>query len=115
MDESGENWKSFGATQQIVIDPPSFTWDARVRMALLLDVRVWHAYLNGGGILTARVFGLLKVMEMEGSPVLAQSQLMRFAAESIWCPSVLLPGAGVSWEGGFRNYERVAAADYNFP
>ena len=88
MSETGEQWKPFTSTQRVVTGRPGFVWDARVH----------DAYVAGGGILTAKLFGVLTVMEQSATPELAQGELMRFFAEAAWYPTVLLPGQGVVWE-----------------
>ncbi len=98
MSETGEQWKPFTSTQRVVTGRPGFVWNARVRMAPGMTVRVHDAYVAGGGILTAKLFGLLTVMEQPGTPELAQGELMRFFAEAAWYPTVLLPSQGVVWE-----------------
>ena len=98
MSETGEQWKPFTSAQRVVTCRPGFVWDARVHMAPGMTVRVHDAYVAGGGILTAKLFGLLTVMEQPGTPELAQGELMRFFAEAAWYPTVLLPSQGVVWE-----------------
>ena len=98
MSETGEQWKPFTSIQRVVTGRPGFVWDARVRMAPAMTVRVHDAYVAGEGILTAKLFGLLTVMEQPGTPELAQGELMRFFAEAAWYPTVLLPTQGVVWE-----------------
>ncbi len=58
---------------------------------------VHDAYVNGRAVLTARLFGLIKVMESPDSPELT-GELLRFLAEGPWYPTALLPGPHVSWE-----------------
>ncbi len=91
MSETGEQWKPFTSTQRVIAGRPGFVWDARVRMAPAMTVRVHDAYVAGEGVLTAKLFGLLTVMEQPGTPELAQGELMRFFAEAAWYPTVLLP------------------------
>ena len=98
MSETGEQWKPFKSTQRVITGHPGFVWDARVCMAPTMTVRVQDAYIAGEGILIAKLFGLLTVMEQPGTPELAHGELMRFFAEAAWYPTVLLPGQGVVWE-----------------
>jgi hypothetical protein len=98
MSETGEQWKPFKSTQRVIIQRPGFIWDARIRMAPAMNVFVHDAYVAGEGVLTAKLFGLLTVMEQPSTPELAQGELMRFFAEGAWYPTALLPSQGVVWE-----------------
>ncbi len=98
MSETEEQWKPFKSTQRVFTYPPGFVWDARIRMVPLLNIFIHDAYIAGEGVLTAKLFGFLTVMEQPGTPELAQGELMRYLAESPWYPTALLPGYGVIWE-----------------
>jgi hypothetical protein len=98
MSEAGEQWAPFTSTQRVVTRRPGFVWDARVRMAPGVTVHVHDAYVAGEGLLTAKLFGLLTVMNQSPTPELAQGELIRFLAEAPWYPTVLLPSQGVTWE-----------------
>lgn len=98
MSETGEQWKPFKSTQRVITKRPGFVWDARIRMAPAMTVFVHDAYASGEGVLTAKLFSLLTVMEQSSSPELAQGELMRFFAEGVWYPTALLPSQGVVWE-----------------
>ncbi|MCK4506030.1 MAG: hypothetical protein KAW14_10455 [Candidatus Aegiribacteria sp.] len=98
MSETGEQWKPFKSTQRVITRRPSFVWDAHIRMAPAISVFVLDAYIAGEGLLTAKLFGFLTVMEQPDTPELAQGELMRFFAEGTWYPTALLPGQGVVWE-----------------
>ncbi len=98
MSETEEQWKPFKSTQRVIIRRPGFVWDARIRMAPGINAFVHDAYIAGRGVLTAKLFGLLTVMEQPGTPELAQGELIRFFAEGVWYPTALLPGQGVVWE-----------------
>lgn len=98
MSETGEKWRRFESTQHIVTRMPGFVWDARIQMVPGMPVHVRDAYVGGKGILIARLFGLMSVMEQPNTRELAQGELMRFLAESVWHPTSLLPGQGLVWE-----------------
>jgi hypothetical protein len=98
MSETGEQWKPFKSTQRVITQRPGFVWDARIRMAPAMTVFVHDAYVAGEGVLTAKLFALLTVMEQPSTPALAQGELMRFFAEGAWYPMALLPSQGVVWE-----------------
>ncbi|MCD4776861.1 MAG: hypothetical protein K8S15_12525, partial [Candidatus Aegiribacteria sp.] len=98
MGEAKEQWKPFKSTQSIITQRPGFIWDARIRIAPAINVFVHDAYIAGEGVLTAKLFGFLTVMEQPNTPELAQGELMRFVAEGAWYPTALLPCQGVVWE-----------------
>lgn len=92
------DWKPFTSDQVVVARRPGFDWDARIRMAPGLQVRVRDAYVGGEGVLRAAIAGLVTVMRVEGAGAIAEGELMRFMAEATWYPTALLPSQGVRWE-----------------
>lgn len=95
---SKERWLPFVSTQVVVINPPGFDWDAKVRMGPGANVFVHDAYVHGEGILLAKVLGLVPVVDLRGTPEMAEGELLRFLAEAPWYPTALLPSQGVAWE-----------------
>ncbi|MCU0610435.1 MAG: hypothetical protein MUE60_01435 [Candidatus Eisenbacteria bacterium] len=98
MSETGERWRPFVSTQRVVTRRPGFDWDGRIRILPGLAVRVHDAYVAGEGLLNATLLGLIPLVNMRGTPEVAQGELMRFFAEAAWYPTVLLPSQGVQWE-----------------
>jgi hypothetical protein len=98
ISESSEQWQPFTSTQHVNTRRPGFVWDARIQMAPALTVFVQDAYVAGEGILTAKLLGLLTVMEQPNTPELAQGELMRFFAEAAWYPTALLPSHTLAWQ-----------------
>ncbi len=98
LSETGERWRPFTATQQVVTRRPGFDWDARISLFPGLIVRVHDAYVAGQGLLHASVFGLVPVAKLHGTPELAEGELMRFLAEAPWFPTALLPSQGIRWD-----------------
>ncbi|MBL8345179.1 MAG: hypothetical protein JNN03_07040, partial [Rubrivivax sp.] len=98
MGEARDNWKPFTSRQRIVTARPGFVWDARIAFVPGLAVRVHDAYVAGAGRLHAAVAGLFTVADLQGTPDLAEGELMRFFAEAAWVPTALLPSQGVRWE-----------------
>ena len=96
--ETAEQWKPFTSDQQVVTRRPGFDWDATIQMMPGLPVRVHDAYVEGEGLLHAAVFGLFTVAAMRDRTETARGEMMRFAAESAWYPTALLPGHGIRWE-----------------
>lgn len=98
MSETGEQWRPFTSTQRVITRPPGFDWEGRIEMMPGLPVRVHDAYIAGDGILQATLFGLVSLVNLRGTPEVAQGELMRFFAETAWYPTALLPSQGVLWE-----------------
>ena len=98
MRQSGERWTPFTSVQRVVTRRPGFVWDGRIAMLPGLTVRVHDAYVDGEGIVSPALLGLIPLADMRdrGGPM-AQGELMRFLAEAAWYPTALLPSQGVSW------------------
>lgn len=105
------NWRPFTSRQRVVTQRPGFVWDARVRMLPGLPVHVHDAYVAGRGILRAKLYGLLRVMEAEDTPQLAQGEMLRFVAEAAWYPTALLPSQGAVWSAVDDSTARLTFAD----
>ena len=90
-------WRSLEATEHATTDPPGFVWDASIDMAPFVPVRVVDAYVNGRGVLRAKLLGAITVADPEPGPELDEGELLRYLAEAVWYPTALLPGNGVEW------------------
>lgn len=110
MSERGERWLGFISSQRVVLAPPGFDWDARIRLLPGLAFRVHDAYVAGEGILHARLLGL-PIVNLRGTPELARGELMRFVAEAAWYPTALLPSQGVHWTAVDDRHARASFAD----
>ncbi|MDY6764586.1 MAG: DUF6544 family protein [Halobacteria archaeon] len=93
-----ENWKPFTATQHFTVDPPGFIWDAKIKVAPLVPVRVLDMYKNGEGSLQGKLLSLFTVAKAKPSPGMSSGELIRYLGERIWFPTSLLPSEGVEWE-----------------
>ncbi|HHW08396.1 MAG TPA: hypothetical protein GXX29_00315 [Firmicutes bacterium] len=110
MGTDSDKWTPFTSTQHVVTNRPGFVWDARNRISGLTAF-VHDGYVAGKGLLKAKLFGAIKVMEQPGSPELNQGELMRFLAEAAWYPTKLLPGDGLSWEAIDETSARATLTD----
>lgn len=90
-------WRPFRATQVFSTDPPEFVWDARIRMAPLLTVRVRDGYVGGKASMFGALLGLVPILRASDGPELRAGALQRYLAESVWFPTALLPRPGLSW------------------
>lgn len=111
MSETGEKWRPFTSEQAVTAARPGFDWEARIRMAPGLSVFVRDAYVVGQGILKASLAGFFTVAEWPQTPELAYGELMRFLAEAVWYPTVLLPGPFVKWEETGESCAKATLAD----
>jgi hypothetical protein len=96
--ETQPKWVPFHSEQLSRMQPIGFDWDGRIRMAPGIQCFVHDAYVAGEGILHATLFGLITLTKIQGTPEVAQGELLRFLAESAWYPTALLPSQGVTWE-----------------
>jgi hypothetical protein len=92
-----DGWRPFRSTEHIVSHPAGFLWDAEVRAAPGLVVRVRDGSIGGTGSMRASLLGLIPIVAVQGTPDVAQGALLRWLAEAAWMPTALLPSAGVLW------------------
>ncbi len=90
-------WAPFEATQEVSTQPAGFVWNARMRMAPGLAVRVCDGFVDGSGSMSASLMGLVRLVHVEGTPEIAAGALHRYLAEAAWFRTALLPSAGVVW------------------
>lgn len=96
-DVSRERWMPFEAVHEADPVATCFRWDARVRVAPLIHLRVQDSYADGIGAGRVRLLSQLTLASDRNTPELNAAALHRFLAESVWYPSALLPGFGVQW------------------
>lgn len=98
MSETGEQWRPFISSQRVIAKRPGFNWEGRISIIPGLKVWVHDAYIAGEGILHATLLGLFSLVNLRGTPEMAEGELMRFFAEAAWYPTTLLPSQGMQWE-----------------
>jgi hypothetical protein len=94
---TADGWRPFSATQHFAVQPAGFVWDARIRMAPGVPVRVRDAFVDGTGSMNASVLALFTMLKVEGTPEITAGALHRYLAEAAWFPTALLPSQGVVW------------------
>ncbi|MGE5231381.1 MAG: DUF6920 family protein [Deltaproteobacteria bacterium] len=104
-------WSPFTAVEHFAVTPPGFVWDASIRIAPLVAVRVRDSYLEGEGAMLGKLGGLVPVVDVRGGPEIAQAALQRYLAEAVWLPPALLPDAGVAWTAVDDTTARATLAD----
>ena len=98
MSEGEAGWRPFTAVQTVRAYPPGFLWDADIRMAPFLPVRVRDGYDRGRGTMKAAVAAVMVMVDAEPTRELAEGALYRYLAEAVWIPTRLLPGEGLTWQ-----------------
>ncbi len=91
-------WKPFSSVQRFTVKPAGFVWDATIRLAPLVYVRVRDSYLNGVGRMHGTLATLVTVVDAHGRSELDSATLQRYLAEAVWLPTALLPSQGVAWQ-----------------
>lgn len=76
----GDPWRPFTAEQVISVHEPGFAWVARMQTGSLLSARILDCYVDGAGLLEARLFGSLRLARAAG-PQASRGELMRYLAE----------------------------------
>lgn len=90
-------WKPFTANQTVTTNPPGFVWEAAIRMAPLIHVRVRDSYLEGKGSMRGSIFGIVPIVNASEAPELNSGALQRYLAEAVWFPTALLPSDHMQW------------------
>lgn len=111
MGERSDLWKPFRSRQRVVTQRPGFVWDGRIAMAPGLPVHVHDAYVAGVGVLHPALLGLVSLMNLRGTPEVAEGEFMRFLAEAPWYPTALLPSQGVRWQALDERSARATLSD----
>lgn len=88
--------------RQILAAPDGFVWAMRTRAGMPVsgsDGAAWTRF---------RIFWLIPVARMGGTPDHARAAFGRYVAEAVfWTPAALLPGPGVAWTPVNANTARV--------
>lgn len=96
-DPAGDGWMSFEAEHIVVPPAIGFLWNARVKIAPLLHVRVRDAFVDGVGSGHVSFLSALPVGGVTGGLEVNSGSLHRYLAEAVWYPTALLPGPHLQW------------------
>ena len=84
-------WRPFTAEQVISINRPGFAWLARVPAMSRLSAHILDCYVDGEGLLEARLCGSLPLTRAAGLET-SRGELMRYLAELMWACDAPQPG-----------------------
>ena len=118
---SGKRWFSFRATHTVRPRETGFSWNARVRIAPLVELHVADSLEAGRGCGEVRWAGL-RVSRISGAPELDSGELHRFLAEAPFYPWALFPRPGLAWTAvderravaTLQVFEREVALEFRF-
>ena len=91
--------------EEVIRSDRGLIWQASVRMKGL-PVSGYDRFVDGAGEMRWKLLGLIPMIRASGADI-TRSAAGRFAAESVWLPSLLL-SPDVSWAARDSNVARVA-------
>jgi len=98
-----KRWHPFTA-EQVILRDRGMIWRAKVRVAGA-TMRGFDCFLDGAGTMQWKLCGLLPLVRASG-PDITRSSAGRFAAESVWLPSLLCSDR-VAWQPGDASTARA--------
>jgi hypothetical protein len=110
MSTGSNDWRSYEATQFYHISPPGYVWEARIRLAPLLDVLVRDAYVARHATMRGAVMAAVDVVNERDRPELDEGALQRYLAEAAMFPTAL-PERGVVWTPIDENHATASLTD----
>ena len=108
-----ERWMPFDAEHIVVPPATGFVWNARVRVAPLLHVRVRDALVEGRGSGQVSLLSALTVSAAADTPEMNSGSLHRYLAEAVWYPTALLPSSKLRWTGIDGTRALATLTDHN--
>ncbi|MFC2970066.1 DUF6544 family protein [Acidimangrovimonas pyrenivorans] len=94
--KQGGGFSATTARQTVALAVPGFVWDARQGFGPLTVVRVIDSYVDGRGLLEARLFGSIRVARAADASV-SLAEAYRYLAELPWAPDAILGNPAVAW------------------
>lgn len=92
-------WWPFQATHTASPLCPDFLWNARVKLAPGLHLRVMDFLVEGIGAGEVLLLSALRLGHERGRSEMNAGALHRYLAEAPWYPWALLPGERLTWSG----------------
>lgn len=97
-DEQGGRWMPFEAAHTAAPLGTAFLWNAKVRVAPLVHVRVIDSLVQGIGAGAVLFMSAFRLDQEMATPEMNSGSLHRFLAEAVWYPWALLPRWQLQWE-----------------
>ena len=94
-DINQDRWIPFTATQ-VIVPQAGFVWDARVRIAPAVSIRVCDSFVDGAGASRVSLFSVPIAGDAD-RPEVNSASLLRYLAEAVWYPTALLPADSLEW------------------
>ncbi len=95
---TSNDWSTFKATQIISQDSVSFLWDAKIKIAPLVHIRIRDSLIEAVAEGNVYMMSAISLGSDRNKPELNSGALYRYLAEAVWHPTALLPQSGVNWE-----------------
>jgi hypothetical protein len=96
-DVSSNRWYDFRAENTVAPLAQAFLWNAKVRLAPLIHLRVLDALLNGIGRGRVQLMSTIELASAAGLVEINAGSLHRFLAEAVWYPWALMPSEHLAW------------------
>jgi hypothetical protein len=87
----------FEAEHTVVPPATGFVWNARVRVAPLVHIRVLDSLVEGKGTGQVSLLSAFAVSAAADTPEINSGSLHRYLAEAVWYPLALLPSPQLKW------------------
>jgi len=97
IDTSSSRWLDFQAENTVAPLSQAFFWNAKVKLAPLVHVRVLDSLLDGIGCGRVQLMSAIEVGSAVGSMEVNAGSLHRFLAEAVWYPWALMPSEHLAW------------------
>lgn len=94
---TSERWMPFEAEHVVLPPATGFVWNARVRVAPFLHVRVRDALIEGNGSGQVSLLSVFPLRAAASTPEMNSGSLHRYLAEAVWYPTALLPSRTLKW------------------
>lgn len=91
------SWSDYEATQTVTLNPPQLAWSARIDYLPLLPVHTVTKLAGGRGRTESKLAGLMSMLVLANDDV-GRYLLLRWLAEAVWYPEVLLACPGLTWQ-----------------
>ncbi len=94
--QPGQSWHALEAESAMSPRAPGFVWQAKLKVGPVPLVSVIDAYVQGIGLMEARVLSLVPLARSRGGAA-NRGELMRYLAELAWVPDAILHNPELDW------------------